>query len=138
MSIKKIKIGLIGNERYENKRRIKDFIFKLKKELNNNFIIASRGNVIGAERYIKKYTLEMDCDYLEFNPSHTVKNLYSALNESFYNKEYKPKNYYIINNIMSKSIDSLVIFSENNMQEKGISNMIKNTKKLNKNIIIIN
>ena len=82
-----MKVGIIGSRNYENKRKIKEFIFKLR-NTHNNLLIVSGGSKLGADKYAKKYALELECNYLEFNPAHTPKNLYSGLQESYYNKPY--------------------------------------------------
>ena len=37
--------------------------------------------------YAKKYALDFELKYREFNPAHTVQNLYSAMHENYYGKE---------------------------------------------------
>ena len=54
-----MKIGIVGSRRYENKKKIKDFIFKLKQEHGIDTIIVSGGCRDGADRYAKKYALEL-------------------------------------------------------------------------------
>ena len=49
-----MKIAIVGSRRYENKKKIKDFIFKLKKEYGEDTIIVSGGCKDGADRYAKK------------------------------------------------------------------------------------
>ena len=36
-----MKIGIVGSRRYENRKKIKDFIFKLKQEYGTDTIIVS-------------------------------------------------------------------------------------------------
>ena len=38
-----MKIGIVGSRRYENKKKIKDFIFKLKQEHGDDTVIVSGG-----------------------------------------------------------------------------------------------
>ena len=54
-----MKIGIVGSRRYENRKRIKDFIFKIKQEKGEDTIIVSGGCKDGADRYAKKYALEL-------------------------------------------------------------------------------
>ena len=52
-----MKVAIVGSRRYENKKKIKDFVFKLKQQYGNNTIIVSGGCKTGADRYAKKYAL---------------------------------------------------------------------------------
>ena len=45
-----MKVGIVGSRRYENKKKIKDFIFKLKEEYGTDTIIVSGG---GKPSFIK-------------------------------------------------------------------------------------
>ena len=45
-----MKIAIIGSRRYENKKKIKDFIFKLKNEYGARTVIISGGCKDGADR----------------------------------------------------------------------------------------
>ena len=42
-----MKIAIVGSRRYENKKKIKDFIFKLKQEKGVDTIIISGGAKVG-------------------------------------------------------------------------------------------
>ena len=81
-----MRVGIIGSRTYENKRKIKQMVFELKQKFGNELTIVSGGCKDGADRYARKYALEMDCKYVEFNPAHTVRNLYSALHNAYYGK----------------------------------------------------
>ena len=43
-----MKVAIVGSRRYENKKKIKDFIFKLKQEYGENTKIISGGAKDGA------------------------------------------------------------------------------------------
>ena len=49
-----MKIGIVGSRRYENRKKIKDFIFELEKKFGNDLIIVSGGCKNGADKYAKK------------------------------------------------------------------------------------
>jgi len=133
-----MKIGLIGSSRYENKRKIRETIFKLSQKFKDDLVIISCGEKIGAEKYIKRYALELGCNYKEFNPSHTVRNLYSAMNEGFYNKPYKPANFFHRNKLLTKNVNIIIAFMENTKGCEGTLDIIKKAKKLDKKVVIIN
>ena len=76
-----MKIAIIGSREYQNFRKVKDTIFSLMQKFND-LTIVSGGCENGADKYAKKYAIELGCNYIEFNPAHTPKNLYSALSEN--------------------------------------------------------
>lgn len=129
-----IRIGIVGSKKYENKRKIKDMIFKLKTELGNKMEIVSAGSKDGAEKYIRSYAIEFGCEYKEFLPSHWQRTLYSAMGNSYFGKPYKKVNFFIRDNLLAKYIDYLIIFDKGTKEN---INLIKNVEKLNKKIVII-
>ena len=70
-----LKVGIVGSRKYENRKKIKDFIFKLKNEKGSDTIIVSGGCPTGADRYAKKYALELGLQYEEYPPAHQPHNL---------------------------------------------------------------
>ena len=98
ISFKRISIGkdddmniaLIGSQKYENVRNIRDFLFTIKQKMGTDVNIITRGNKNGCEKYVRKYALEFGFRYTEYNPAHTVRNLYSGMNDEYYGKPYHP------------------------------------------------
>lgn len=131
-----MKIGLIGSRYYTNDRKIKDTIFQLKIKFKD-LTIVSGGCPHGADRFAKKYALELDCNYLEYNPSHTNKNLYSALNEHFYGKPYSPRNFFHRNKLLAHGVDYLIAFIPEGIVANGTMDTIKHAKKMRKKVVII-
>ena len=132
-----MKIALIGSRRYENRKKIKDFIFKLKQEKGEDTIIVSGGAKDGADRYAKKYALELGLQYEEYPPAHFPHNLYCPLPESRYGKEYHVKNYHVRNKIIAGTSDFVVAFIPNGIDSDGTMSTINYCKKFNKKYIII-
>ena len=132
-----MKIGIIGSKKYENKRKIKETIFNLKKKFGNELVIFSGGGPDGADKYVKKYALELDCQYVEVNPSHTQKNLYSYMREEWYGKKYSPKNFYVRNKILAKSIDRLIAFVPEGDSARGTANTVNYAVEFDKKVIVI-
>lgn len=127
-----IKVGIIGTNTYENKLKIKEILYKLKQKHGENIEIVSRGNNKGAEKYVKKYALDLGLQYKEFNPSHTNRNLYSAMNESFYNKPYQPFNFILRDKIFSNYVDVCFCLSDENSPttlKTCLEHLEKNKKK---------
>lgn len=83
-------IALIGSSRYDDNRKIREFIFKIKETFGENTNIITRGNTDGCERWVKKYTLDFGLRYTEYNSAHTVRNLYSGMSSDYYGKSFHP------------------------------------------------
>ena len=67
-----LKVGIVGSRKYENRRKIKEFIFKLKNDKGDDTVIVSGGCPRGADYYAKKYALELGLQYEEYPPAHVV------------------------------------------------------------------
>ena len=132
-----MKIAIVGSRRYENKKRIKDFIFKLKNEKGADTIIISGGAKYGADRYAKKYALELGLQYEEYPPFHDVHNLYCPLPESRYGKPYSVKYYHARNKIIAGTSDYIVAFIQNDINSDGTMSTINYAKKFDKKYVII-
>ena len=132
-----MKVAIVGSRRYENKKRIKDFIFKLKQEHGENTKIISGGCKQGADKYAKKYALELGLQYEEYPPFHEVHNLYCALPESRYDKPFSMRNFFARNKIIAGTADFIVAFIPDGVEANGTTNVLEYAKKLNKKRIII-
>ena len=132
-----MKVAIIGSRRYENKKKIKDFIFKLKKEYGENTIIVSGGCKTGADRYAKKYALELGLQYEEYPPFHEVHNLYCPLPSSRYGKDYSVKYFFARNKIIAGTSDIIVGFIPDGVEGRGTLNTIDYAKKFEKKYVII-
>ena len=132
-----MKIGIVGSREYQNFRKVKDTIFRLKKKFGEDLTIISGGCLDGADKFAKKYAIELECKYIEYNPGHTPKNLYSALSENYYGKKYAPKNFFHRNKMIAIASDYLIAFIQSGKKSSGAEHTIKEAKKLNKNVVII-
>jgi predicted Rossmann fold nucleotide-binding protein DprA/Smf involved in DNA uptake len=132
-----MRVALIGSRRYENKKKIKDFVFKLKQQYGNDTIIVSGGCKQGADKYAKKYTLELGLQYEEYPPFHEVHNLYCVLPESRYNKDFSMRNFFVRNKIIASVSDFIVAFIPNGVEAKGTISTLEYAKKLDKKRVII-
>ena len=132
-----MKVAIVGSRRYENKKKIKDFIFKLKQQYGENTTIVSGGCKQGADRYAKKYSLELGLQYEEYPPFHEVHNLYCPLPESRYDKPFTMRNFFARNKIIAGTSDFIVAFIPENIEANGTKNVLEYAKKLNKKRIII-
>jgi len=132
-----MRVGIIGSNHYENKKKIKETVFQLKNKFGANLMIISSGNTNGADRYAKKYALEFGCNYVEVNPSHTPKNLYSYMREEWYGKDYSVRNFHVRNKILASFVDRLIAFIPKGDPGKEVLSTIKYAEKFNKKCIVI-
>ena len=132
-----MKVGMVGSRRYENKRKIKEFIFKLKEEHGTDTIIVSGGCKQGADKYVKKYALELGLQYEEYPPFHEVHNLYCTMPSSRYGKPYNIKNFFARNKIIAGTSDFVVAFISDSDDADGTMSTINYAKKFEKKYIII-
>lgn len=137
---KKYKIACIGSVNYDNITKIKEFLSGLKNNVDeNDILIISGGRKNGADSYIRKYSNYFGLTYLEYNPAFTTKNLYSAMGEWFYGKEYSIRHIYSRNKLMVDNCNMLVIFLNLNEKiNKEFDNIIQLAQKKNIKILIIN
>ena len=132
-----MKVAIIGSRRYENKKKIKDFVFRIKEQYGSNTIIVSGGCKTGADKYAKKYALELGLQYEEYPPFHEVHNLYCSLPESRYDKPFSMRNFFARNKILVGTSDFIVAFIPKGVEANGTMNVLEYAKKLNKKRIII-
>ena len=132
-----LKVGIVGSRKYENRKKIKDFIFKLKNEYGDKTIIVSGGCKQGADKYAKKYALELGLQYEEYPPFHEVHNLYCSLPESRYDKPFSMKNFFARNKIIAGTSDIIVAFIPEGVEARGTMNVLEYEKKFDKKRIII-
>ena len=133
-----MKIAIVGSRRYENKRKIKDFIFKLREAWGTGTTIVSGGAKQGADKYAKKYALELGLQYEEYPPFHEVHNLYCTMPSSIYGKPYSIKNFFARNKIIAGTSDYVVAFIPDGIESTGVTSTLNYAKKFDKKRIIIN
>ena len=132
-----MKVAIVGSRRYENKKKIKDFVFKLKEQYGNDTIIVSGGCKTGADKYAKKYALELGLQYEEYPPFHEVHNLYCVLPDSRYNKDFSMRNFFVRNKIIASVSDFIVALIPEGVEANGTKSVLEYAKKLDKKRIII-
>ena len=132
-----MKVAVIGSRRYENKKRIKDFVFKLKQQYGTDTIIVSGGCKQGADKYAKKYALELGLQYEEYPPFHEVHNLYCTLPQSRYDKPFSMRNFFARNKIIAGTSDYIVAFIQSDINSDGTMSTINYAKKFEKKYVII-
>ena len=132
-----MKVAIVGSRRYENKKKIKDFVFKLKEQYGTDTIIVSGGCKTGADKYAKKYALELGLQYEEYPPFHEVHNLYCTMPSSRYGKDFNMKNFFARNKIIAGTSDFIVAFIPEGVESDGTFSTLNYAKKFDKKRIII-
>ena len=120
-----MKVAIIGSRDYENARKVKTLLTDLRRKFGKELIIISGGCLQGADRYIKKYSIEFEIEYKEYNPAHTPKNLYSAMSEHYYNKPYHVSQFHHRNNLIAKNCDCMIaLIPDNESANNGTDSAI--------------
>jgi predicted Rossmann fold nucleotide-binding protein DprA/Smf involved in DNA uptake len=132
-----MKVAIVGSRKYENKTKIKKFIFKLIEKYGKEVIVVSGGCGNGADRYAKKYALELGAQYQEYPPFHEVHNLFCALPESCYSKPYNVRFFFVRNKQIAQNSDRVVAFIPTGVESKGTLSTLKYAKKFGKKVMVI-
>ena len=132
-----IRVGIVGSRKYENRKKIKEFIFKLKTDKGADTIIVSGGCKTGADKYAKKYALELGLQYQEFPPFHETWNIYCPKDKRDYGKPYNVKNFFARNKIIAAYSDYIVAFIPRGVESPGSISTINYAKKFGKKHLVI-
>ena len=133
-----MKVAIIGSRQYTNKRRIQEFVYKLKQRWGEKLEIVSGGQKDGADGYAKKYALEFDLKYSEFPPAHYQYNQHCVLERYNFGKPYAVWHYHNRNKSLIEYSDVVVAFIPKNLTSKGTESALKEAKKNDKKYVIIN
>lgn len=109
------KIGIIGDKYFSPKSKVIDFIYKLKNKYGSILTILSGGTEEGVESWVKKYSLECDFKFKEYNTSFSGYRMYSAMPESYYGKNFHPSHFPDRYKHLLYEAECLVIFIDKNV-----------------------
>ena len=132
-----MKVAIIGSRQYENVRKIKNLLTDLRRKFGDELVIISGGAKDGADKYVKKYAIEFEITYKEYNPAHTPKNLYSAMSEHYYDKPYHVSQFHHRNNLIAKNCDCMIALVPNGAKANGSESAIKSAQKHQKKVVIL-
>ena len=119
------RVGIVGSREYTNRRKIKEFVFKLKEQFGDKVEIVSGGQKLGADGYAKKFALELGMNYVEFPPSHYSWNMHCKLPATKYNKPYYVSNYFKRNKQIAEYSDIVIAFIPDGVESRGTMSTIK-------------
>lgn len=132
------KIAVIGSRQWSNRTKVKDLIFELKNKFGPELTIVSGGEQNGADMLAKKYAIELGVKYSEYNPAYTKKNLYSAMPDYYYGKQYHVTQLHHRNNLIAENSDyCIALIPKDCKKANGTASCIKMFKRLNKKVIIL-
>ena len=113
----KNRIGIISTLSYNNQFKLNK-LFSAIKEKYGPYAIIQTGGSTGAEQMAKKVALELGFKYREFNPSYTGRNIYSALDESYYGKNFHSSHLIDRYKKLVFESDHIFMFIENSKTEQ--------------------
>ena len=132
-----MRVAIVGSRKYTNKRKIQEFVFKLKQKWGDKLEVVSGGQRDGADGYAKKYALEFDTKYSEFPPSHYQYNQHCVLESYKYGKPYAVWHYHSRNKDLIEYSDVVVAFIPKGITSKGTNSALKEAVKKEKKYVII-
>jgi|TARA_R100000995_G_scaffold36871_1_gene16840 hypothetical protein len=132
-----MRVAIVGSRKYTNKRRVQEFIFKLKQKYGKDLEIVSGGQREGADGYAKKYALEFDVKYSEFPPVHYSYNQHCVLESYKYGRPYAAWHYHDRNKEIAEYSDVMAAFIPKNTISKGTESALKQAIKKEKKYCII-
>lgn len=133
-----MRVAITGCRIYEDKRKVRQFLSKLKSDYGTDIDILSGGSKSGIDVYAKKFSLDFGFRYIEYNPFFTVHNLYSRFPKEYYSKPYHVSQFHKRNEIMISECDYLACFIYNTSPVKNVEVLLKAAKKHEIPYVLIN
>lgn len=132
-----MKIAVIGNTDWQNRRKVKDILYNIKNKFGNEATILGAGGKEGANYMVRKYALEFDLNYSEYNPSFSGYNIYSAMNESYYGKKYHFSQLHHRMKKLAENCDYMIIMSNQAKLDPVLKTAYNHIKKQDKSVVIL-
>lgn len=132
-----MKVALIGNTGWQNKRKVQETLQMLKRKFLDDLIVIGAGGNEGANSMVRKFALEFGIDYMEFNPSFSGYNLYSAMPESYYGKKYHFSQLHHRMKLIAEYCDYMMIMTNEEALDPVLKTAYNNVNKLNKPVVIL-
>lgn len=132
-----MKIAVIGNTSWQNKRKVRDVLFELKQRFGPELVIIGAGGNEGANYMVRKFALEFEMNYQEYNPSFSGYNMYSALPESYYGKKYHFSQLHHRMKMLAESCDYLMILTNETKLDPVLKTAYNTANKSEKKVVIL-
>ena len=131
-----IKVAIIGNKDWQNRRKIQEILQRLKNEKPNVTIIGAGGSE-GANHMVRKYTLEFGMNYKEYNPSYSGYNLYSAMPKTYYGKSYHFSQLHHRMKLIAENCDYMMIITNEETLDPFLKTAYNNINKRKKPVVLL-
>jgi len=132
----KVKVAIIGNKDWQNRRKVQETLQRLKIEKPNVTIIGAGGSE-GANHMVRKYTLEFGMDYKEYNPSYSGYNLYSAMPKTYYGKSYHFSQLHHRMKLIAEDCDYMIIMTNEDKLDPFLQTAYNNIYKQDKPVVLL-
>ena len=126
------KVAVIGNKNWQNRRKVQEILQGLKSKFDEVIIVGAGGNE-GANSMIRKYALEFGMNYIEYNPSYSGYNLYSAMPKTYYGKSYHFSQLHHRMKLIAQNCDYMIIMTNESTMDPFLKTAYSNilTSKIN-------
>ena len=131
-----MKIAIIGNKEWQNKRKVQEILTKVRSDYDNPIIVGAGGKE-GANFMVRKYALEFGMKYEEYNPSYSGHNLYSALPEAYYGKNYHFSQLLHRMRILAENCDYMIVLNNQTELNPQLKTAYNKINKLNKPVVLL-
>jgi hypothetical protein len=130
------KVAIIGNTNWQNRRKIQETLRGIKQRFDEVMIVGAGGQE-GANSMVRKYALEFGMKYMEYNPSFSGYNLYSAMPESYYGKQYHFSQLHHRMKLIAENCDYMMILNNESKLDPVLKTAYNNINKLKKPVVIL-
>jgi hypothetical protein len=131
-----MKVALIGNKHWQNKRKVQETLRELKTKFDDVQVIGAGGSE-GANNMIRKYALEFGMNYKEYNPSYSGYNLYSAMPKTYYGKSYHFSQLHHRMKLIAENCDYMIIMTNEDKMDPVLKTAYSNINKLKKPVVLL-
>lgn len=132
-----MRIAVIGNTGWQNKRKVREALFELKQRFGTEATILGAGGNEGANYMVRKFALEFEMKYQEYNPSFSGYNLYSALPESYYGKKYHFSQLHHRMKMLAENCDYMIILTNESKLDPVLKTAWNTANKTEKKVVIL-
>jgi len=131
-----LKVAFVGSRTYDNRRKIKDMLYKLKNKYGAEVEIVSGGQPKGADGIAKKAALDLNMKYVEFPPAHFQWNQHCILEHTKYGKPYHVRYFFTRNKQLVEYSDIVLAFVTNGEVTSGTAHALECAEKSNKKTLV--
>ena len=131
------KVAIIGNTDWQNRRKIQETLQSLKQQFNDQVTVIGAGGSEGANNMIRKHALEFGMNYIEYNPSFSGQNMYSAMPPSYYVKPYHFSQLHHRMKLIAEQCDYMMILTNETSLDPVLKTAYTNINRLKNPVVIL-